>query len=998
MTKKGATRIGPGDNRVRPPKAATKLLPEAKWRHIRLPDVESALEGEDIVVLWGHYKYPESLPRNKAEGHLNFVWRHYKDSNLKKLLGPIHSAFELENFLKDRYGVGISTKRPRTNTTTTSGHPNVPSLPAAEAAAIGALPPVGNGAAEKKRHFSRQASGNYEKQQHQQQHQLSPAIRPSNGNGDIDKGMIRQSSKEMAGLLYIGAGLTEDQEIDTKEPAAENRSNGSGNEEDNTLDKPSVEVKKEEGEDKKQQQSAGVPAASMAAEQQQQQPGADISQQQHQSQQQVALSFAAALAAVGNASGGDNDATTTGDGAAAATAANPSPMLDPTTASFLAAAAANGMHMPPGLSFPGMLHPAWGTLLANPIAWQLAGAGAGGLPSSHNGNGTTDDSRTAAAVAGGSTIPSHIAAMFPGLQFPGAFGQLAALGGYSNMPSLHPSTVAAAAAAAAAAGIDPTGLVPGVSAPSAAPLLPPSPAAAAAAIAAAAAQEGAAIIANKSNSNNEGAGGKYSTGDRPGRPPSYDIMVRWCVNLKRCLWQRHVPLTIEEAIAMVNDPALCARPPALSEKSRVLVASTLRKRVLGIYKITWSQIATDADPGLHDEVVDPSVHVAAGIKLKRHGMEPARSPNNTNTTSNRPVVISTGANGAAVNGLVDAGSGGSQGLMLPPGVLATNNPNPHPSPDDMSAFAIASAAAAAAAATGGTNVTAAAAGGGGKIALKKEEDLASNPLGNNDPNKTTKSMFEAANAATTAAAATQVVFHQGDSNGRIATTTTTTAAALLPPSLPPMISSLDDMRNAMGLEIEVKELSPGTANVSMPPATVKDVLNLMQQQQYQEQQQQVQVAPVAAQNNTVPAPDEAIPTLTGGVPRELYTVDLPSLDSLEKALSNTNDELVGLNNPEATPAGGEDPKPAAVTAKEPFRTKFATVDPTDADGMFTAMCDLHHVAGISKQECAAICQLWLENALSENQKKQLFMYIKANITEEDLVADWVKSFIRKHGG
>lgn len=34
-------------------------------------------------------------------------------------------------------------------------------------------------------------------------------------------------------------------------------------------------------------------------------------------------------------------------------------------------------------------------------------------------------------------------------------------------------------------------------------------------------------------------------GDRPGRPPSYDDMVRWCVDLKRCLWQRHVPLTIE---------------------------------------------------------------------------------------------------------------------------------------------------------------------------------------------------------------------------------------------------------------------------------------------------------------------------------------------------------------------------------------------------------------------------------------------------------------------
>lgn len=58
LTKKGTLRLGPGDNRVRPPKAATKLLPRAKWRHIRLPDVVSALEAEDWVVMFVHFKYP----------------------------------------------------------------------------------------------------------------------------------------------------------------------------------------------------------------------------------------------------------------------------------------------------------------------------------------------------------------------------------------------------------------------------------------------------------------------------------------------------------------------------------------------------------------------------------------------------------------------------------------------------------------------------------------------------------------------------------------------------------------------------------------------------------------------------------------------------------------------------------------------------------------------------------------------------------------------------
>lgn len=77
LTKKGELRLSSKDNRVRPPKAATKLLPEAKWRHIRLPEVEAALEAEDLVVLWGHLRYPKVLTKEKAESHLNFKFEHY---------------------------------------------------------------------------------------------------------------------------------------------------------------------------------------------------------------------------------------------------------------------------------------------------------------------------------------------------------------------------------------------------------------------------------------------------------------------------------------------------------------------------------------------------------------------------------------------------------------------------------------------------------------------------------------------------------------------------------------------------------------------------------------------------------------------------------------------------------------------------------------------------------------------------------------------------------
>ncbi len=1009
MTKKGATRMGPGDNRVRPPKAATKLLPEAKWRHIRLPDVQSALEAEDIVVLWGHYKYPEALPRSKAEGHLNFLWRHYKDSQLKILLEPIQTAFELENFLKDRYGVGTSTKKPRTTATnggtsnTTTSNPSVPPLPPVQvtAAAINALPPMNGGTSagvspggvnggnlvEKRRTLSRQPSS-FEKQQQQLTSSPSPIPPPPpppprNNATTTENGTInRQSSKEMAGLLYIGAGLTDNnnQEMHTSESPAENGNIGSGEDTNanNALNQPrSAKIKQEEVEELERKPTAAAAAGPAAVAR-----GQQKQQQQQQQDFNLAAATTAALGAgtkatkatntIGNNNDNNNNtAAPPPPAAAAATAATASAMLDPATASFLAAAAANGIQMPPGLSFPGMMHPAWGNLLANPLAWQFAGGAssanvgaAGVLPSSNNAEDATNAANAAA-------ISQQMASMFPGLQFPGAF---AALGGFHGMPPLHPSTAAAAAAAAAAAGIDPTGLLPGATLPNTTIVTPKT--------------EGKsnASTARDARASNEGTGGKYNTGDRPGRPPSYDIMVRWCVNLKRCLWQRHVPLTIEEAVTMVNDPALCARPPALSEKSRVLVASTLRKRVLGIYKITWSQVATDADPGLHDEVKDASVHAAAGIKLKRHGMEPGRTSNGTGGINNnsgsasRPAVVTGGGSGVP-----------GSGMMLPAGLLSSN-----PSPDEISAFAMASTAATTAVTT--TGPAAAATRATRQQNVKKEEPL--DLLTTNTSSKDLSQAATVAREAALAAAAATTTQLQGSNLG----------AAL--PQLPPMSSSLEDMRNAMGLEIEVKELSPGATAVAAQvpdPSAMKDMLKLMQQQQQGNRTTVAAAAAAAVDNNQInqvnsggaggeTAVGEAAVNGTEG---NFNSIDLPSLASLERAMGSVD----GLDIIDAPPApavanggSGEIHAEERKLHLEAFRTKFATVDTTDSDGMFGAMCDLHHVAGITKQECAAICRLWLENVLNDSQKKQLFMYIKANIKEEDLVADWVKSFIRKHGG
>lgn len=111
--------------------------------------------------------------------------------------------------------------------------------------------------------------------------------------------------------------------------------------------------------------------------------------------------------------------------------------------------------------------------------------------------------------------------------------------------------------------------------------------------------------------------------DRPGRPPSYDGMVHWCVQLKRLLCQKNVPLTIDEALALVNNPAIyqvdCS--PGEHFRPRSLVASTLRKRVLGIYNLTWSQISTDIDPDGSKPITDPCVLAAAAMIYDQHGLD-----------------------------------------------------------------------------------------------------------------------------------------------------------------------------------------------------------------------------------------------------------------------------------------------------------------------------------------------------------------------------------------
>lgn len=1100
------------------------------------------------------------------------------------MLEPINSAFELENLLKERYGVGQHGKKARII------GPN-------------SAPRMGSPTS----FLSRERP-------HRQSSHISGAAAAATAGGTL----LRQSSNEMAGLLYIGAGLKD--ASDSKDGAPEGAEGANGEEaagQEFTLGGEHFTAPTAPGFVVKQEREIPVDAAVHATIQgavnsqedlEMHEVGAaenDSAQQAGDMQRQAVQQPApAAVQSAGNNTSGataivtdfmqqasapmattqapasnimfpgaafpelahmehlsgvgglaplppslnfppsfpgaqvkQEDATIAAATAAAAAAAHAaghgdSNMLDP---SSLLAVAANGMQgLPPhlqGLPFPGLLPPGWGPILANPLAWQMAGR----LPMQQQGGA----SNAAAAAQLG---------LFPAMQIhhPQSINeQLAALG----LPPLHHPGHPGG----------PPGAAPGSN------------------------QEG-------------GDGAKYNQGDRPGRPPSYDDMVRWCVGLKRCLWQRHVPLTIEEAVQMVNDPSLCVRPPALEGKSKVLVASTLRKRVLGIYRITWSQVASDSDPGLNEDITDPSVIAAAAIKLKRHGMDPVRSRGGGAAGG-----AAAGAGGAAggavpvgtVAGLASSGlplaqvaptqaataaaAGGGGGPQVQEVLLGQNITNPltHvPSTAGGAASTVpegASGAAPAAAAGEAAAHGAAELASGPEVTIPVSSMIVNLPsriqdlldkgrshflsadevcelltsaphigmsVSNRPPDRPTAgSMYLFSRSASPRfrndgyewkrreshaklkigeeaklncyyvgcsedpvqrrcywliddALSDLVLVHYqpslagkqgsgipegvyslegipsghggaGDRAGGSDPTAQAAAAAAAAAAMAmqqyhqqeglsglPGVSSLPaalaaGLRNGMGLEIEVRELPPGSISAApVPVASQQQQLQDQQQQQQQQlfnammqqpyqamaiggvsqesqltthtgsdrninsnnnnysQQQASQLplgargpstgtATIGAATTTAPAPagqssDAGAP---GGGTAKLPS--LPPIDELEHAFpshpSSPITAVPSLPVPALVVGGGSgggnlnnvNNPPAQennnIAGKLKLRERFATLDVNDSDGMFSAMCDLHHVAGISRQECAAVCRLWMENVFDEKQKKQLFM-------------------------
>jgi hypothetical protein len=69
---------------------------------------------------------------------------------------------------------------------------------------------------------------------------------------------------------------------------------------------------------------------------------------------------------------------------------------------------------------------------------------------------------------------------------------------------------------------------------------------------------------------------------------------------------------------------------------------------------------------------------------------------------------------------------------------------------------------------------------------------------------------------------------------------------------------------------------------------------------------------------------------------------------------------------------------------------ISDVDLLDSESMFNSLCSFHRLEGMSKDDCTTLCRMWMENRLDENQKRQMFVFIKNNAEDTEAVLHWLK--------
>ena len=143
LTAKGNRRITRVETRVRPPGRVTKLL-DGHWPAIRMPDVLSAMECEDMLVLFANARYPTELGDDKLAANeqklLNFHLSHHGRPPARELLAKMLTfmsdsvgnespsaviktppeASLLASFLKQHYGVPLKRTAQETRFKSTS--------------------------------------------------------------------------------------------------------------------------------------------------------------------------------------------------------------------------------------------------------------------------------------------------------------------------------------------------------------------------------------------------------------------------------------------------------------------------------------------------------------------------------------------------------------------------------------------------------------------------------------------------------------------------------------------------------------------------------------------------------------------------------------------------------------------------------------------------------------------------------------------------------------
>lgn len=451
-------------------------------------------------------------------------------------------------------------------------------------------------------------------------------------------------------------------------------------------------------------------------------------------------------------------------------------------------------------------------------------------------------------------------------------------------------------------------------------------------------------ITSEANGNNS----HVECSEKPGRPPSYDDMVQWCVHLKRTLSKRHVPLTIDEAVNLVNDTEF-HQGILKDARSKILVASTLRKRVLGLYGLTWSQIATAHDPESSKVTSDPSILAASDKMFRKHGLNSYgySGENASQIPCFVPRVnIRDGTGGAATNLSAEV-----EGKREPETLVKIRN---EAEKYHMDTFAV--------------------------------DKPADPPMGSK----------ESVNPTTWQIGKSPICL-----------------SSSLPHISSPLKDLLDKAKTSFLASEEVAKILEEGAGDKLPlsetvgyhpPSGCMYIFDRsktirFRSDGYEWTKRETHAKRKLANNRKLNCyysggPNDKLQRrcywiLEGNGTKEDFEKKLTNLvfvHYLDAAKEGKNMKKLDLMVESSLncATGNNNSQPLSVMQL------ISDVDLLDSESMFNSLCSFHRLKGLSKEECTNLCRMWMENKLDEKQKRQMFVFIKNNAEDTEAVVHWLK--------